>query len=66
MSKQFKVSAYLVTGYGDTFAKTIQSGMSADKASSLRDKLEEKNVSDEFNPDAVVSYLVEPCSPTSM
>jgi hypothetical protein len=66
MSKQFKVSAYLVTGAGDTFSKPIKSGLSAAKAADLRDSLEEGNASGEFNPNEVVSYLVEPCSPTAM
>lgn len=60
MANKFKVSAYLVTGAGDTFTKTIKAGLSALKASSLRDKLEDKNSSGEFNPNEVVSYLVEP------
>jgi len=60
MATKFKVSAYLVTGAGDTFTKTIKAGLSADKADSLRERLEEKNASGEFNPNEVVSYLVEP------
>jgi hypothetical protein len=66
MSKQFKVSAYLVTGAGDTFSKPIKTGLSASKAHDLRDSLEEQNASGDFNPNQVVSYLVEPCSPTGM
>ncbi len=66
MSKQFKVSAYLVTGAGDTFTKTIQAGLTSSKATSLRDSLEESNSNGNFDPNEVISYLVEPCSPTSM
>lgn len=61
MRQQYKVVSMVVRPDTDVLVTTIKSNLSLDKANRLREKLESSNDNGDFNPDSLVSYLVEGC-----
>jgi len=67
MSKQmFRVVRVTVKTGCDLAREVIKANLPKGKANEIRFSLESKNGAEEFNPDLMVSYLVEPMNPTQV
>jgi hypothetical protein len=61
MSKFNVVKVTVQTGC-DLHQDIVKSNLSKGKAQELRDKLEGQNEMGDFNPDSMVSYLIQPAA----
>lgn len=67
MSKQtFRVVKITVKTGCDLEREVVKSNLPKGKANEIRFSLESKNGAEEFNPDMMVSYLVEPMNPAQV
>ena len=61
-TQTFRVVKVTVKTGCDLSRETVKANLPKAKATSLRDSLESKNEAADFDPQCMVSYLVEPAS----